>query len=169
LKLPITPAVWFAPLTGAAVEEKGATNMRLDRASAYALLALGYIAKTQDRANPVGVPEIVHDTDIPIEYLRKLLGRLSRGGLVKSVRGRKGGFRLAKPVEAIDVLEIVEAIEGPISEESFFDHELLRGVKSDEGRRLRQWRRDSTLGLRKLMSRTKLSDLIDMASVRKRR
>lgn len=48
------------------------------------------------------------------KYLDQLMLSLRRAGLVKSKRGVKGGFQLAKPPEEIRLLEVVEAVEGPL-------------------------------------------------------
>ncbi len=50
--------------------------------------------------------------DLPEDYLAKFLQELSRAGLVKTSRGPGGGYQLAKPAGQINVLEIVQAVEG---------------------------------------------------------
>lgn len=60
---------------------------------------------SRDTAQRQGVPET---------YLNQLLLQLRRSGLVASVRGPRGGHLLARPAEEITLLEIVEALEGPI-------------------------------------------------------
>jgi len=47
--------------------------------------------------------------------VQKLVSRLSSAGLLRSIRGAGGGFKLARPAAAISIAEIVEAIEGPIA------------------------------------------------------
>ena len=51
--------------------------------------------------------------DLPEAYLAKLLKALVRAGLLSATSGPRGGFRLARPPEAITVAEVVEAVEGP--------------------------------------------------------
>ena len=51
--------------------------------------------------------------EIPGAYLAKQMQALSRYGLLESARGKRGGYRLAKPVDTITLLDIVLAIEGP--------------------------------------------------------
>ncbi|MBT2440791.1 Rrf2 family transcriptional regulator [Streptomyces sp. ISL-36] len=55
--------------------------------------------------------------DLPAAYLNKQLQALSRAGIVGSVSGPKGGFRLARPLDRISLMDVVTAIEGP--EEAF--------------------------------------------------
>ncbi len=50
--------------------------------------------------------------DVPAAYLAKTLQSLARHGIVESVPGRRGGYRLAKPPADIKVLDVVEAVEG---------------------------------------------------------
>ncbi len=65
-----------------------------------------------------GGPSLSRDTaqrqGIPETYLNQLLIQLRRGGLIASVRGPRGGHMLAQPAEAITVLDILEALEGPL-------------------------------------------------------
>lgn len=51
--------------------------------------------------------------EVPGAYLAKQLQALRRAGILASVRGKHGGYRLAKPVDSITLLDIVRAIEGP--------------------------------------------------------
>ena len=61
---------------------------------------------------------------MPEDYLEQLLGNLRRAGLVNTVRGAQGGYRLAAPPEDITVGDIIDATEGPLS---------LSECLSDEG------------------------------------
>jgi Rrf2 family protein len=63
----------------------------------------------------VQIANISESWDIPETFLRKIVARLSRAGLVKSSRGVGGGIVLAKAADQITLLEIVEEIEGPLS------------------------------------------------------
>jgi Rrf2 family protein len=105
--------------------------------------------------------QIAEDTGIPVEYLRKVLQRLTRARLVQSERGRGGGFRLGKPPAKITLLHIVEAIEGPVDEMAFVGDGVLRGRLREETLGLRRWRRHVSQGLRDLLSDTTLADLME--------
>ncbi len=61
---------------------------------------------------PVPAARLAELNDLPPAYLGKQLQHLARAGLVVSVSGPRGGFRLARPAEEISVLEVVDAIEG---------------------------------------------------------
>jgi Rrf2 family protein len=57
--------------------------------------------------------ELVAGTDLPNDFLRKVFQKLVKGGVLTSSRGRRGGFRLARPPAQITLMDVVEAIEGP--------------------------------------------------------
>lgn len=63
----------------------------------------------------VMIDEVSRERNIPKSFLAKIFQSLSREGLVHSLRGTGGGFTLAKTPEQITLLEIIEAIEGPIA------------------------------------------------------
>ena len=59
--------------------------------------------------------QLAEETGLPAPSVQKLVSRLSAAGLLKSVRGAGGGFKLARPAAAITLADIVEAVEGPIA------------------------------------------------------
>ncbi len=81
----------------------------LSAPSQYALKALAYIAVHGD--GPVYSQEIADATGIPANYLSKVLHTLVKRGLVRSVRGRGGGFWLAAPAERITLYDVVSVFE----------------------------------------------------------
>lgn len=78
----------------------------------YALVALLEIASQTDNKKPVTISEITTKHPIPERYLEQILATLRRGGLLKSMRGAKGGYVLAREPHAISLLQIVNLIEG---------------------------------------------------------
>jgi Rrf2 family protein len=88
--------------------------MRVSRSTGYALLAVGYIAKTQEKKIILS-QDISKAYDIPLEYLLKILQQLVRANVLRSKRGPRGGFSLAKPTKKINMLEIIEAVDGPMT------------------------------------------------------
>jgi hypothetical protein len=78
----------------------------------YALVALLEIASQTDNKKPVTTGEITTKHPIPERYLEQILAVLRRGGLLKSIRGAKGGYTLAREPRNISLLEIVRLIEG---------------------------------------------------------
>lgn len=59
--------------------------------------------------------EIAAREEIPAKYLPSIIRTLARGGLIRTLRGNQGGVTLARPPEEISLLEVIEAVEGPIS------------------------------------------------------
>lgn len=65
---------------------------------------------------PIG--EIARRRDIPVQFLEGLFATLRRAGVLHSQRGVKGGYTFARPPEEVTVLEVVEALEGPLGAEA---------------------------------------------------
>lgn len=87
--------------------------MRLSTKGRYAVMAMADLAR-HGRERPVSLADIAERQEISLSYLEQLFARLRRGGLVKSVRGPGGGYRLAKGVDETRVAEIVLAVDEPI-------------------------------------------------------
>ena len=76
----------------------------------YGLAAICELSKhTED--SPMQTKEIAINTKISQNYLEQLLGKLKRAGIIKSIRGAKGGYILAHPPEKTKVLDILIALE----------------------------------------------------------
>ena len=89
--------------------------LNISEAANIAMHAMTYLAN-HARKRPVAVAEIAEHYTVSKDHLNKVLQRLKRAGLVKSTRGPRGGFRLAKPAEQISLLTIYESIDGPLVE-----------------------------------------------------
>ncbi len=83
--------------------------------SPYAIAALTELARTPDESVPVG--EIARRREIPAQFLEQLVATLRRGGVLRSQRGVKGGYTLARPADEITVLEVVELLDGRLEGE----------------------------------------------------
>ncbi len=87
--------------------------MQVNRSTDYALRAMTYLA-----AQPAGQVAMVHDIalaqGVPPKFLARILQLLHKAQLVNSHRGIRGGFSLACPSEQITVLQVLEAVEGPL-------------------------------------------------------
>jgi len=88
--------------------------MRMSTRGRFGLRALLHIAMCE-RDVPVSVAALAKRMGVSADYLMQLFVRMRRAGLVKSVRGPRGGFRLAKPAARLTVGDIVRAVEGPIA------------------------------------------------------
>ena len=94
--------------------------MELSLKSEYAILAMLELANHFAIEQPLQIRQIANQQNIPDRYLEQLLATLKRQGLVKSQRGAKGGYILARDPWEISLLEIIRGIEGydPIAEKS---------------------------------------------------
>ncbi len=130
--------------------------MRISRSTGYALLAVGYIAQHRDKKIVLS-HDISKKYNIPLEYLLKILQQLVRAGVLRSKRGPRGGFSLAKPPHRITILQIVEAVDGPLA--SRLDlAEQTRGEKF--GKRVEDAYAKAIAQARSVFEKTKLSDLL---------
>lgn len=99
--------------------------MRLSSMADYAVVMMSAAARhcgTSSLAGPAGkkgarinAAQLAEETGLPAPTVQKLVSKLSAAGLLKSVRGAGGGFKLARPAAAISLADIVEAVEGPIA------------------------------------------------------
>ena len=87
--------------------------MRLTRAGEYAVRCMLYLS-----SQPVGAVvnrrEVAQAMDIPEPFLGKIGQQLARAGLVELVQGARGGLRMARSPEEVTLLDVVEAVNGPI-------------------------------------------------------
>ena len=87
--------------------------MELSSRLEYALVALLEIAKYQaEGSKPLKVNEIAASQSLPERYLDQIFTALKRQGIISSQRGMKGGYRLARELWQITLLDVVIAIEG---------------------------------------------------------
>lgn len=81
--------------------------------SPYALNALVELHR-QGGSGPVPIAELARRRAIPVQFLEQLFATLRRAGILRSQRGVKGGYSLARPADEISVLELVELLDGPL-------------------------------------------------------
>jgi Rrf2 family cysteine metabolism transcriptional repressor len=84
--------------------------------SRYAVVAMAELARSGDR--PVPIKELAERRAIPEQFLEQLFSTLRRAGLLASHRGMRGGYTLARPAEEINVLEVVQALDGKVGQEA---------------------------------------------------
>lgn len=92
--------------------------MELSSKSQYALLALLELATHYHDPEPMQIRQIAAQHNIPDRYLEQLLGTLRRGGIIRSQRGAKGGYYLAKEPWKITLFDVVTCLEGSDPEQS---------------------------------------------------
>lgn len=82
--------------------------------STYGLRAMINLAK-QEKLGSISLPSIAKGENISLKYLERLFANLKKAGLVKSIKGAGGGYKLAKSSEKINVYDIITALEGKLS------------------------------------------------------
>lgn len=111
--------------------------LKLGKLADYAtVLMTALAARPQDLRN---AHELAEHTHVPAPTVSKLLKLLSKAGLVESLRGASGGYRLARTPDAVTVADIIRAVEGPIAITQCSTHGEGCGIESTCGNRS-NWR-----------------------------
>jgi len=130
--------------------------MKISRSTGYGLLAAGYIARSE-KGGIVLSQTISKEYNIPLEYLLKILQQLVRGNILRSKRGPRGGFVLGKPASKITMLEIIEAVDGPLASQLNLDEHSKRDKFST---RAEKTYAQGLAAARAVYQKAKLSDLL---------
>jgi len=88
--------------------------MRLTHLADYAVVIMTAAARAP-AGERLSASALAGETGVPLPTAQKLMGKLGAAGLLRSVRGVGGGFTLARPVAAVSLADIIEAVEGPIA------------------------------------------------------
>ncbi len=130
--------------------------MRISRSTGYGILAVGYIAKHKDQ--PIILSQsISKEYNIPLEYLLKILQQMVRANILRSKRGPRGGFSLARSIKKINMLQIIEAVEGPMI--SQLDLKEL-APKEKFGAKAEQIYEKALASARAVFEKAKISDIL---------
>jgi len=129
--------------------------MRLTRASSYAIHALAFMA-AQKSDRPVASHHIAHARGIPERFLLKVLKPLVSARVLLSVKGPNGGYRLAKRPADINMLEVLEAVDGPIRGQAPFGRDDNDGKLN---RKLEMICKQVADQMRAQLAKVRLSDL----------
>ena len=89
--------------------------MRLSTKGRYAVMAMADLAGNEGGTRPVSLAEIAKRQEISLSYLEQLFAKLRKAGLVKSVRGPGGGYRLSRPAGELRIADIILAVDEPIA------------------------------------------------------
>lgn len=87
--------------------------MRLTRAGEYAVRCALYLAM-QPGDGETSRREVSQAMEVPLHFLGKIAQQLAHAGIIQITKGAKGGYRLARPAKEISLLQVVEAVEGPL-------------------------------------------------------
>ena len=113
--------------------------MRLSKGTTYAVNGLMALAGMK-ATGPVQLKEIASSRGLPANYLAKIFGQLARAKILRSYRGARRGFMFARPPQQITLLDIYEAVEGPM-EASDSLLESKKGGKPTDTKFFKRWDR----------------------------
>jgi Rrf2 family cysteine metabolism transcriptional repressor len=88
--------------------------MVLSQKSQYAVRAVFELAKRQG-TGPFTAARVAETQYIPVRFLENILSQLRQAGVVESVRGKEGGYRLSRRAQLVTVGEVIRLIQGPLS------------------------------------------------------
>lgn len=137
--------------------------MELSCKSEYALLALVELSVCYKTGEPLQIRQIAADQHIPDRYLEQLLATLRRCGLVRSQRGAKGGYLLAREPWKITLFEVVSCIEGADVQPD----ENQREPRSVEGMVIWEVWQETRQAAEAVLQRYTLQDLMDKRDARR--
>ncbi len=129
--------------------------MKISRTVSYAIQATIQLAQAETKS-PTPCSQLAAEGDMPERFLLQILRNLVTHGVLDSTRGVEGGYRLARDPQDISLLEIIEAIEGPLKPGVV----PRRGLPPEVETRLRAALEDATEHFREKLDRIKLSDLV---------
>lgn len=87
--------------------------MQITRQADYATRAILYLARA-GKGERIATSQVAKEQKIPPSFLAKIISQLSIAGLLHTSRGARGGISLSRDPEQITLLEVIEAIDGPI-------------------------------------------------------
>lgn len=109
--------------------------IRITKQTDYGIVLLTHLAANPDRQ--LNAPDLAQEVRLPLPMVSKILKLLVREGILRSQRGVKGGYCLARDASAVTMAEIIAALEGPIAitecidEGGLCSHETMCGVRTN--------------------------------------
>jgi Rrf2 family protein len=89
-------------------------KMQITRQADYAVRAVLYLAQLEP-GQRASTAQVSREQKIPLTFLAKIVAQLAMAGVLRTARGAHGGIWLARAAETLSVLEVVEAIDGPLA------------------------------------------------------
>ena len=145
--------------------------MKITYKGDYALKALFELALKHEKEGDgvTSITEIAKLGDMPTKFLEQILLALRKGGFVKSKRGIRGGFSLARPAKDITVGEVIRFIEGPIEPISCVEEGRYKGCKDVASCIFRSVWKEIALATSKIVDSLTFADLILKYKEKKKR
>jgi len=130
--------------------------MRISAKADYAARAMCELA-AHEGGTPLKAELIAAAQDIPASFLENILADLKRAGLIRSLRGQVGGYRLARPAREITIAQVIRAVEGPLADVRGIRPESLRFEGPAES--LRDVWLATRVGLRRVLEQVSIGDV----------
>lgn len=96
--------------------------MRVSQRVTYGIMAAVDLAMHAQKESPVQARAIARRQGIPVRFLEQVLHSMKKAGLVESLRGAQGGYRLSRKPCDFSVADVMEALDGPVFHQSFPNH-----------------------------------------------
>ncbi|MCO4095641.1 cysteine metabolism transcriptional regulator CymR [Macrococcoides canis] len=125
--------------------------MKISTKGRYGLTLMISLAKRYDKGETVSLKTIAEENDLSDLYLEQLVGPLRNAGLIKSVRGARGGYKLMKHPKEVTASEIIRLLEGPITP--------VEGIEDEPPAQKQLWI-DIRDAVKKVLDETTLYDLM---------
>ncbi|CAG7636821.1 RrF2 family transcriptional regulator [Paenibacillus allorhizosphaerae] len=125
--------------------------MRFSKATNYALHTMLMLVDAST-VKPVGVQQLAESQGVSPTYLSKILTRLVKAGMIESVSGVNGGYRLSRTKDDITFLDIIHAIEGTAS---LFECDFVHGTECS----IQAVMKEAEEKMERHLQQTKLADL----------
>jgi Rrf2 family protein len=123
----------------------------------YAVRAMCELA-AHTGEQPLKAEQIASAQEIPLSFLENILVDLRRAGLVRSLRGQVGGYRMARPAAGITIADVIRAVEGPLADVRGLRPEHLEFTGSAAA--LREVWLATRVGLRRVLERISIADVV---------
>lgn len=131
--------------------------LKLTKKADYGLIAMRHLAETADHGS-VSAKDLADAYGIPQEALAKILQRLAKAGLLKSMHGTRGGYTLSRSPMQISALEVIVAIDGPLFMTSCFSD---RNCEQTDRCTVREPLRKVGESIQQVLSRLTISEMAD--------
>lgn len=129
--------------------------MRLSRTVSYAVRATMELAKSE-RSHPVPCSQLAASGDMPERFLLQILRNLVTHGILRSTRGVEGGYSLSRSPDEVSLLDVIEAIEGPMDSGA----DQIEGIPREANRDVHDALRSITTSARHQLEAIKISQLL---------
>lgn len=130
--------------------------IKLSRTVAYAIQATLQLAQT-DSVVPIPCSKLAAQGGMPERFLLQILRNLVTHGILRSTRGVEGGYALVRQPADISMLEVIEAIDGPL----MGNQVVAEGLNEDSQKKLRSALDQVTITARQQLDSIKLSQIIE--------